>query len=232
MFFLAGRSSPEEDLHLVPEQYLPTLVATADCSKTSGYPNWNAWVGSAVSPHAVSAKPNSREDQVCVEGTGPLPGFARLCEFTCGYGYCTPGACHCTKLGDQVDRPTWEGIDAFPAAGKTSDYQGLCQNACNWGYCPSVYCDTTQHPTVVATFSPFLPGTCTRGEAMSTSPYFDDLCAFSCAHGFCPIAVCYCSAQGALDLLEPTSASGARTVDGAPEDHGLCAFACARGHCP
>ncbi|GKT74274.1 alpha-glucanase [Colletotrichum tofieldiae] len=205
---------------------------TTDCSKTNGYTNWNAWVGSAVSPKAVSAKPNPRTDQVCVEGTGPLPGFARLCEFTCGYGYCPSGACHCTKLGAQVERPTWKGVDAFPAAGKTSDYQGLCQNACNWGFCPSAYCDTTQHPTVVATVSQFLPGTCTRGEAMSTSPYFDDLCAFSCAHGFCPIAVCYCSAQGALDLLEPTSSSDARTLDGAPEDHGLCAFACARGHCP
>ncbi|KAK1954550.1 hypothetical protein LY78DRAFT_686856 [Colletotrichum sublineola] len=171
-------------------------------------------------------------DQVCVEGTGPLPGFARLCEFACGYEYCPSGACHCTKLGAQVERPAWKGIDTFPAAGKTSDYQGLCQNACNWGFCPSAYCDTTQHPTVIATVSQFLPGTCTRGEAISADPYFYDLYSFSCALGFCPIAVCYCSAQGSLDLLELTSSSDARTVDGAHEDHGLCAFACARGHCP
>ncbi|WDK22986.1 glycosyl hydrolase family 71 [Colletotrichum graminicola] len=208
------------------------IPITNDCSKTNGYTNWNAWVGSAVSSHAVSAKPNSRADQVCVEGTGPLPGFARLCEFTCGYGYCPQGACHCTKLGAQVKRPTWKGVDAFPAAGRTSDYQGLCQNACNWGFCPSTYCDTTQHPTVIATVSQFLPEACIRGEAMGTESYFNDLCSFSCAHGFCPIAVCYCSAQGALDVLEPTSSSDARTVDGAPEDHGLCAFACARENCP
>ncbi|KAK2038862.1 hypothetical protein LZ31DRAFT_588081 [Colletotrichum somersetense] len=209
------------------------IPITGDCSATKGYTNWNAWVGSAVSANAVSAKPNSRTDQVCVEGTGPLPDFARLCEFTCGYGYCPQGACHCTKLGARVERPKWKGINAFPAAGRTSDYQGLCQNACNWGFCPSAYCDTTQHPTVIATVSQFLPGACTRGEmASSADPYFADLCSFSCAHGFCPIAVCYCLAQGALNLLEPTSSSDARTVDGAPEDHGLCAFACARGHCP
>lgn len=67
---------------------------------------------------------------------------------------------------------------------------------------------------------------------MSTADFFYDLCAFSCAHGFCPIAVCYCSAQGSLDLLEPTETSNSRTMDGAPDDHGLCAFSCARGNCP
>ncbi|KAI8297899.1 Mutanase [Colletotrichum sp. SAR11_59] len=208
------------------------IAITTDCSKTNGYTNWNAWVGSAVAAGSASAKPHSRTDQICIEGTGPLTGFATLCEFTCGYGYCPKGACHCTKLGAQVEVPKWKGIMAYPAAGKTSDYQGLCQNACNWGFCPGSYCDTAEHPTVISSVSPFLPGTCTRGQGMSSSPYFDDLCSFACSHGFCPIAVCYCSAQGALNLMEPTSKSNARTLDGAADDHGLCAFTCARGYCP
>ncbi|KAK1847219.1 alpha-glucanase [Colletotrichum chrysophilum] len=208
------------------------IAITTDCSKTNGYNNWNAWVGSATAAGSVSAKPHSRTDQVCVEGTGPLPGFATLCEFTCGYGYCPEGACHCTKLGAQVEKPKWKGITAYPAAGITSDYQGLCQNSCNWGFCPGSYCDTVEHPTVIATVSPFLPGTCTRGQGLSSSTHFDDLCSFACSHGFCPIAVCYCSAQGGLNLMEPTSKSNARTLDGTADDHGLCAFNCARGHCP
>ncbi|KAK1985397.1 glycosyl hydrolase family 71-domain-containing protein [Colletotrichum cereale] len=208
------------------------IAITTDCSKTNGYTNWNAWVGSAVATGSVPAKPNSRTNQVCVEGTGPLSSFSSLCEFTCGYGYCPEGACHCTKLGAQVERPMWKGITAYPAAGRTSDYQGLCQNSCNWGFCPRDYCDTVEHPTVIATVSPFLPGTCTRGQAMGSSPLFDEICSFACSHGFCPIAVCYCSAQGALNLLEPTSTSNATTYDGAPNDHGLCAFSCARDYCP
>ncbi|KAK1972908.1 hypothetical protein LY78DRAFT_675805 [Colletotrichum sublineola] len=205
---------------------------TEDCSRTNGYTNWNAWVGSARSSGSVSVKPHSITDQVCVNGTGPVPGFSTLCEFTCSYGYCPKGACHCTKLGAQKQLPKWKGIEAHPAKGRTTDYQGICQYACNLGFCPSAYCSTDDYSPIIATVSPFLPATCTRGEAMSTSKLFDELCAFSCAHGFCPIAVCYCSAQGSLNLIEPTEASNARTMDGAPDDHGLCAFSCARGTCP
>ncbi|WYZ38473.1 hypothetical protein EsH8_III_000387 [Colletotrichum jinshuiense] len=208
------------------------IAITTDCSKTNGYNNWNAWVGSAVAASSVSAKPDSRATQVCIDGTGPLPGFATLCRFTCTYGYCPEGACHCTKLGAEIEKPKWKGITAYPAAGRTSDYQGLCQNSCNWGFCPRDYCDTVEHPTVIATVSPFLPGTCTRGQAMSSSSPFDELCSFACSHGFCPIAVCYCSAQGALNLLEPTIKSNATTYDGVADDHGLCAFSCSRDYCP
>ncbi|KAF6827578.1 alpha-glucanase [Colletotrichum musicola] len=185
------------------------IPITEDCSKTNGYTNWNAWVGSARSSGSVSVKPRSLADQVCVNG-----------------------ACHCTKLGAQKPLPEWRGIQAFPAKGKTTDYQGICQYACNYGFCPSAYCGTVEYPPIIATVSPFLPATCTRGEAMSTAAFFDEICAFACAHGFCPIAVCYCSAQGSLDLLEPTETSDVRTMEGAPDDHGLCAFSCARGTCP
>ncbi|KAI8165718.1 hypothetical protein K4K54_008207 [Colletotrichum sp. SAR 10_86] len=150
------------------------IAITTDCSKTNGYTNWNAWVGSAVAAGSVSAKPNSRTDQVCIEGTGPLPGFATLCEFTCGYGYCPKGACHCTKLGAQVDVPRWKGITAYPAAGKTSDYQGLCS-------LDLLEATSTSNATTV------------DGAA-------DDhgLCAFSCARDFCP-SIC---AEG--DEEDPT----------------------------
>ncbi|KAK1990526.1 hypothetical protein LX36DRAFT_592420 [Colletotrichum falcatum] len=205
---------------------------TEDCSQTSGYANWNAWVGSARSPGPVSAKPNSVTDQVCVNGTGPAPGFSTLCEFTCSYGYCPKSACHCTKLGAQRPAPKWKGIEAYPAKGRTTDYQGLCQYACNLGFCPSAYCSTDDYSPIAATVSPFLPATCTGGETLGTSDFLQELCAFSCAHGFCPIAVCHCSSQGPLNLIEPTETSNARTMDGATDDHGLCAFSCARGTCP
>ncbi|KAF5528333.1 Mutanase [Colletotrichum aenigma] len=137
------------------------IAITTDCSKTNGYNNWNAWVGSATAAGSISAKPHSRTDQVCVEGTGPLPGFATLCEFTFGYGYCPEGACHCTKLGAQVEKPKWKGITAYPAAGKTSDYQGL------WGaQSHGAYEQKQRH----------LDGTAND----------HGLCAFNCARGHCP----------------------------------------------
>ncbi|GKT51498.1 uncharacterized protein ColSpa_11679 [Colletotrichum spaethianum] len=44
--------------------------------------------------------------------------------------------------------------------------------------------------------------------------------------------ICYCSAQGALDILDPTGPSTAGTMESAPNDQHLCAFGCSRGYCP
>ncbi|KAE9574534.1 hypothetical protein CGMCC3_g9244 [Colletotrichum fructicola] len=168
------------------------IAITTDCSKTNGYANWNAWVGSAVAASSVSAKPNSRTDQVCIEGTGPLPGFATLCEFTCGYGYCPKGACHCTKLGAQVEVPrnlhTWAGHEFSPY------FDDLCTFACSHGFCPIAVCYCSAQGSL-----DLLEATSTS-NATTVDGAADDhgLCAFSCARDFCP-SIC---AEG--DEEDPT----------------------------
>ncbi|KAF4432822.1 Glucan endo-1,3-alpha-glucosidase agn1 [Colletotrichum fructicola] len=105
------------------------IAITTDCSKTNGYANWNAWVGSAVAASSVSAKPNSRTDQVCIEGTGPLPGFATLCEFTCGYGYCPKGSLDLLEATSTSNATTVDGA---------ADDHGLCAFSCARDFCPSI----------------------------------------------------------------------------------------------
>uniref|UniRef100_L2FB91 Alpha-glucanase n=1 Tax=Colletotrichum fructicola (strain Nara gc5) TaxID=1213859 RepID=L2FB91_COLFN len=134
------------------------IAITTDCSKTNGYANWNAWVGSAVAASSVSAKPNSRTDQVCIEGTGPLPGFATLCEFTCGYGYCP------------------KGHEFSPY------FDDLCTFACSHGFCPIAVCYCSAQGSL-----DLLEATSTS-NATTVDGAADDhgLCAFSCARDFCP----------------------------------------------
>ncbi|KAF7164009.1 hypothetical protein CNMCM5623_008648 [Aspergillus felis] len=57
---------------------------------------------------------------------------------------------------------------------------------------------------------------------------------FGCAHGFCPMNACTCTAQGALNVMDPTkdivgmAAAGLDATIYGP----LCNFACQRGYCP
>ncbi|KAK7710225.1 Glucan endo-1,3-alpha-glucosidase agn1 [Diaporthe eres] len=105
---------------------------TTLCTRATGQDgltNFNAWVGSQ-SGGAVHATPTlTMSEQVCIEGTGAA-GFSELCEFTCQYSYCPPGACYCTKMGPQKDLPTEKdnplfGTVGYPAAGLSADYSGL-----------------------------------------------------------------------------------------------------------
>ncbi|OJK04633.1 carbohydrate-binding module family 24 protein [Aspergillus aculeatus ATCC 16872] len=200
---------------------------SSGCSNTLGAENWNAWVGSAMAGNAISVKPTSLADQVCVEGWGK-GNFAGLCEFTCSLGYCPMGACVCSKMGPPPTMPKATGIRGYPIAGESPSYSGLCSFACNYGDCLEGVCGTVEVPLTIPTVSPFTPDTCTAGTG---SGAFAGLCSYGCNVGYCPIHNCTCTATGPLNVpaAANTSITGISTVGG---DSGLCNFACERGYCP
>jgi hypothetical protein len=197
----------------------------------NGIQNWNAWVGSATTGSKVSATPKLLlTEQVCMNGTG-AHNFAGLCEYSCTYGYCPLGACTCTQLGVGWTKPNSTGVQGYPVAGEDASYSGLCSFNCNLGYCPPSACGTVQVPLSTPTVSPFLPPACIAGTGQGN---LGGLCDFSCAHGFCPMNACTCTAQGALNVMNPTkdvvgvAAAGLDATIYGP----LCNFACQRGYCP
>ncbi|KAF4168090.1 hypothetical protein CNMCM6936_003685 [Aspergillus lentulus] len=189
---------------------------------------FNAWVGSATSPAAVSATPPlSVSEQACINGTGAY-NFAGLCDFACSYGYCPVTACTCRQMGKPLTAPNSTGVIGYPIAGEDASYSGLCAFNCNLGYCPSSACGTEQVPLVIPTVSDFAPPACVAGTG---SGALTGLCSFACNYGFCPMHVCTCTAQGGLVPAPPTTGTGGAPVDGL-EDHGLCNFVCSHGYCP
>jgi hypothetical protein len=210
---------------------LKGVPITDNCSRWNGFMNYNAYVMGAVSPAHFGGVAADISHQVCVSGTG-MYRAEKLCWFTCSYGYCPEGACVCTRFGKQPTLPKAKNIDGYPTAQYDESFSGLCSFACNYGDCSSFapVCSTTKVPLTIWPESLFDPPYCTGG-ASSTNDYFEDLCQFTCTHGFCPIAACQCRAFGFLNLLEPTLASNATTPAGFP-DYGLCKFACKRGFCP
>ncbi|KAK2007688.1 hypothetical protein LZ32DRAFT_666618 [Colletotrichum eremochloae] len=204
---------------------------TGDCGSTSGYTNWNAFVASTTGA-ALSAEVDTTK-WVCTEGTAAV-GFDKLCEFTCKYGYCPPGACYCTKMGPGIKEPDANtpgfGTVGYPAQGKSASYQGLCKFACNLGFCPSEHCGTTEYPTVVPTVSPFTPDACTSGTGKGA---LEGLCDFSCNFGFCPVHSCTCLSTGPLhDAPAQSETVSGKSIDGLDERlyNSLCEFACSRGY--
>lgn len=197
-------------------------------SCTDGYENWNAWVGSAGSGLAVSVSPESMDDLVCIRGTG-VNNFAGLCDFACWYGYCPIGACVCTEMGQQREKPTATDVTGYPAAGLDENYSGLCSFDCTYGYCPDTACGTTSAPLTTATVSPFLPSYCNNGTGDGN---WAGLCSYACTFGYCPIHICSCTSQGGLNEPPATidGLSGSALDDAS--DYGLCNFACSRGYCP
>ncbi|KAF4215598.1 hypothetical protein CNMCM6457_005781 [Aspergillus fumigatiaffinis] len=189
---------------------------------------FNAWVGSATSPAAVSAKlPLSLSEQACINGTGAY-NFAGLCDFACSYGYCPVTACTCRQMGKPLTAPNSTGVIGYPIAGEDASYSGLCAFNCNLGYCAGSACGTEQVPLVIPTVSDFAPPACVAGTG---SGALTGLCSFACNYGFCPMHVCTCTAQGGLVPAPLPTGTGGTPVDGL-EDHGLCNFACSHGYCP
>ena len=189
---------------------------------------FNAWVGSATSPTAVSAQPSlSISEQTCVNGTG-ANNFDGLCDFSCSYGYCPVTACTCRQMGKPVKAPNSTGVVGYPIAGEDASYSGLCAFNCNLGYCPSSACGTEEVPLVVPTTSDFAPPACVAGTG---SGALTGLCSFACNYGFCPMHACKCTAQGGLVPAPATTNTEGTPVEGL-EDHGLCNFACSHGYCP
>lgn len=203
---------------------LPGPFITTDCQE--GIANYDAWAGGVLYKAENSVTTPALSQQVCIEGTG-APGFTELCAFNCRYGYCPEGACVCTAMGLARKRPDSRAGNFYPAQGLGSNYIGLCNFACEFGNCLKDWCGTVEYALVEPTVSPFLPPSCRTGTG---SGVFEALCSYTCRHGFCPRALCTCTAQGALDFVPPTHTPQADklVVDG----HGLCAYGCARGTCP
>ncbi|KAJ5093830.1 hypothetical protein N7456_009691 [Penicillium angulare] len=118
---------------------------TANC--TSGFINFNAWVGSATSGNTISAvSPElTRSDQVCIAGSG-ASNYTQICEFTCQYGYCPIDTCYCTAMGGAKKKPKATKKKGDPNHGDDS-FAGLCSFACYYGFCPKDVCTSTNEPS-------------------------------------------------------------------------------------
>ncbi|OIW33289.1 hypothetical protein CONLIGDRAFT_711208 [Coniochaeta ligniaria NRRL 30616] len=203
----------------------------------NGYATFNPYSDVAVVPGSISATA-SVVGQVCTAGTG-AQGFATICSITCAYGYCPIGACVCTQIGPQKTYPTATTLTGY--AKSDPNYAGLCSWCYTFGFASQVsaWCSSTQQPTSSPLISPFLPFVCTAGKSNGAvaAPSVDNLCAFTCAHGYCPLSLCLCSSTGAL-LIAPGSSGVGKGVGAAAQyaDNqalsDLCAFACNNGFCP
>lgn len=76
----------------------------------------------------------------CVAGTGP-GNYIGLCNFCCGYSYCPPGPCTCTKYANMpIAAPPASSPTGKPLQGEDDSYLGLCAFSCSHGYCPGTAC--------------------------------------------------------------------------------------------
>ncbi|KAK3327086.1 mutanase [Cercophora scortea] len=211
---------------------IPGTYITNVCQEVIA--NYDAWAGGAIHDISTSVTTPSRAAQVCVEGTGAYE-FKELCTFACKYGYCPEGACVCTAMGLPRTRPTSTTVKVYPVAGLGSSYSGLCSSACQFGDCPAKYCGTVQVALAEPTVSPFLPPSCISGTSNSAAAAaageYESLCSYTCAHGFCPIALCSCSLQGPLVFTPPILAVTASSLKAA-DITGICRYGCERGVCP
>ncbi|KAK3351870.1 glycosyl hydrolase family 71-domain-containing protein [Neurospora tetraspora] len=206
---------------------------SGDCSRWNGFTNFNAHVASTLSTAVINAQAADISQAVCVNGTG-MHVVKDLCEFTCSLGYCPQTACVCTRLGKQPTLPKPTGVQGYPKGNLDASVSGLCSFACNYGNCSDFrqYCSTTEFPLVVRPQSLFEPLYCDGGAAREGQEYFDELCRFTCKHGYCPIRRCICSVGwGFANILDPNTTSTAKPLSGV-DDYGLCSFACQRGFCP
>ncbi|KAK2053396.1 cutinase [Colletotrichum caudatum] len=92
----------------------------------------------------------------------------------------------------------------------------------------------TATPTSAAPAPTSTGSVCVAGAVKSgLSDNYGGLCGFSCSNGYCPDAVCECSALG-----QPTTPPSGDGRDGCPADgldesyKGLCSFSCSHGYCP
>lgn len=199
---------------------------TSSC--TSGFHNYNPWVGSARGPVVSTVTPAGNVAFLaCVKGFG-VYDFTGVCDFACFNGYCPSSACTCLKRG-VPNPPTELGVDGYPLPGKSGSLRGLCSFNCNHGYCPNTVCGSTPNDGVILNYSPFLPPACTGGTG---SGAFQGLCDFGCHFGFCPMHVCTCLATGILIQAPSKSDNTGYYLDASVDDHGLCKFACEHGYCP
>ncbi|KAK4187536.1 mutanase [Podospora australis] len=216
----------------------PITVQPTQLISGTGCPNsvtnWNPIVAVAAGAASTARAPATLANQVCIKGIAVAnePGFNTLCQFTCQYDYCPPGACVCTQTGRAKTRPPETGQPGYPVNGDPN-YSGLCQFAHRFGFFPTSLCTTTPTTPTPAPFSPFTPPVCRNGTSLpSTSPSYDGLCSYACNFAYCPINVCQCTETGPQHPAPPQTVGGSWKGNGS-NDAGLCNFACRRGsYCP
>ncbi|KAF5501368.1 Mutanase [Colletotrichum siamense] len=204
-----------------------------------GNANFNPYVYGDFSTKAVSATETAHDvsDLVCTAGTG-AEGFAGICAIVCKYGYCPSSSCTCTNMGLQNEEPKITGDEGHALS--DPNYEGLCSWVYNHGYTTEFtkYCTTEKKDLSAAAVSPFLHKACTSGQAGSDDST-QDLCAWACAYGYCPNAVCRCTGTGTLLSLDDASVPSEGDVDSTvtlADDssmflEAICSFACDYGLC-
>ncbi|KAH7020819.1 glycosyl hydrolase family 71-domain-containing protein [Microdochium trichocladiopsis] len=180
----------------------------------AGYANFNLHVYGGKASGGVSAQTVSRNDLVCIRGTG-APGFTDICAAACGLGYCPESACVCTQLGRQPKMPVATPVTGF--AKSDTNYIGLCSFTYTYGFRFPAYCSTTKQTLSTPSVSPFLPDACTAGHGRSQwsanqipsgmteliLPDEDELtlrnmCNFACGYGVC---ICATSADNSNEAV-------------------------------
>ncbi|RAL06034.1 glycoside hydrolase family 71 protein [Aspergillus ibericus CBS 121593] len=180
------------------------------CAASSNIENWNAWVGSAMSPTTVSATPTY---SLADEDMGPQPkmpkslgvmgypaagmtaDYSGLCAFSCNYGYCPSSACTTTKVPLATSTISPFTPNTCTAGEGTGDLAGLCSYGCNYGFCPIHNCTcTTTGPLNVP------PTANTSIYGFTLDAYTDSgLCDFACERNYCPSPVCLEDVRGSGD---------------------------------
>ncbi|QYT03219.1 Mutanase [Trichoderma simmonsii] len=80
--------------------------------------------------------------------------------------------------------------------------------------------------------APISQQVCTSGFAISQGGAFDELCRFTCSHGYCPLGACVCTNTGAQPDMPPATSQPGFPANGDANYGGLCSFACNFGFCP
>lgn len=226
-----------------------------------GNANFNIYVSGDFSPATIPAveTPYDVSELACTAGTG-AGDFAGICSVVCKYNYCPPTACVCTRIGELITEPKITGDKGHALA--DPNYEGLCNWAYDHGYTTQFtkFCTTTMKDLPIPAVSPFNHEACTAGRAGSDQST-EDLCAWTCSYGYCtlllfciwcclnkkltssfstgPIAVCQCTASGALNPLEDVSVPDEEDVeytvslssDASIFLTSICSFACNYGLC-
>lgn len=171
-----------------------------------GFANFNPYVFGKFSMADVSGTTKDVSELKCIQGRGNND-FNAICTVVCSFGYCPPTACVCDILGEPREEPKITGDEGHALF--DPNYEGLCSWVYDHGYKGRFddVCSSKKIDLAPLDYSPFLPPTCTGGEARGemTTKYgagMDDLCGFLCTYGYCPRTHCLCTKQGRLIPLD------------------------------
>ncbi|KAI3539359.1 hypothetical protein CSPX01_09022 [Colletotrichum filicis] len=113
-----------------------------------------------------------------------------------------PGTSTLGTTGTSVTTTSTSTAAPFPACtggsnaiGITENLKGLCSYSCDFNHCPAGACVCTGPASEPADGIPELTGRhgCPDDNVTENLAYYEDLCEFTCSHGYCPSGACkYC----------------------------------------